>query len=104
MLAAAAGRHLLLAQPQPVAFTARVRRDDPRRELLEPLLDIRAWHAREVEHALVRRRRLVGLDQQAAAARVGAPGHLPRRIAVAELAQTGPFLVAGAVHGGCVAS
>ena len=91
-------------RPQPVSLTAGVRRDDPGRELLQPLLEIRSRHGRQVEDAVMRGRRLVNLHQQPATARVCGPGHLPRRIAAAKLAQARPFLVAGAMHGRRVAA
>src|SRR6185295_12907349 len=104
MLVAAVGGGFLPLEAQAITLAAGVRGDDPRRELLEPLLDVRAGRGREVEGAVVRGRRLVGLHEQAAAARKGAPRHLSRRIAVAKLAQSRPFLVAGAMHGRRIAA
>ena len=90
------------AEPQPVALAARVRR----RRSTPTIVRGAARDRRPAP----RRDRTCGdarpaIDRSSPAGRGRAhtrPGHLARRIAAAELAQAGPFLVADAMHGGAL--
>src|SRR6202008_4911232 len=104
MFVAAAGRQRAVADLQAEVLAARMRRHDPRGQLLEACLEI-ARHRREIEDAVEGGRRLVDLHQQAATARIRRPRDVTRRAAAAERAQPGKLFVAGAVpRGGAAAA
>src|SRR5689334_13546221 len=83
---------VLRRDDEAVPLAARLGVHEPTRELLETRFDAEIIELAEIEDAQLGAHRAVFLDEQGCAARVRFPGHLARRVAVAERAQREPFV------------